>query len=64
MARKELEKALWPDGTFIEFDQGLDAAIKEARRALRDSPCNPRLIETVPRRGYRFMLHRRRTTHP
>lgn len=55
VTRKELEKALWPDGTFIEFDQGLNAAIKKARHALRDSPRNPRFIETVPRRGYRFI---------
>lgn len=55
VTRKELEKALWPDGTFIEFDQGLNAAIKKARSALCDSPRNPRFIETVPRRGYRFI---------
>src|SRR5687768_7095966 len=52
-SREELRQALWPAGTFVEFDQGLNTAIKKIRAALRDSADNPRFIETIPRKGYR-----------
>jgi TolB-like protein len=46
---------IWPADTFVDFDQGLSSAIKRLREALSDSPENPRFIETIPRRGYRFI---------
>src|SRR5215472_2187345 len=53
--REELQRALWPADTFVEFDQGLNTAIKKLRLALGDSSDNPRFIETLPRKGYRFI---------
>src|SRR5712692_6461122 len=55
VTREELQKALWPADTFIEFDQGVNTAIKKIRQALGDSAENPRFIETLPRKGYRFI---------
>src|SRR6202008_4540560 len=55
VAREELQKRLWPDGTFVDFEQGLNAAVKRLREVLDDSADTPHLIETLPRRGYRFM---------
>jgi DNA-binding winged helix-turn-helix (wHTH) protein len=55
VSRDELVQKLWPDGTFVEFDRGLNAAINRLRRVLADSAENPRYIETVARRGYRFI---------
>ncbi len=56
VTREEVQKKLWPDGTFVDFDEGLDSALKKLRYALGDSAQNPTFIETIPRRGYRFML--------
>lgn len=55
VSREELQTALWPDASFGEFDQGLNTAVKKVRQALGDSADNPRFIETVPRKGYRFI---------
>src|SRR6267143_3660342 len=55
VTREELRQAIWPAGTFVEFDVGLDAAIHKLRSALGDSAENPWLVETLPRRGYRFI---------
>jgi Tol biopolymer transport system component/DNA-binding winged helix-turn-helix (wHTH) protein len=55
VTREELRKRLWPADTFVDFDHGLNAAIKRLRDALGDSAENPRFVETVTRRGYRFM---------
>ncbi|HUL02393.1 MAG TPA: winged helix-turn-helix domain-containing protein [Gemmatimonadales bacterium] len=55
VTREELRLAIWPAGTFVEFDMGLDAAIHKLRSALGDSAETPRLVETLPRRGYRFI---------
>jgi DNA-binding winged helix-turn-helix (wHTH) protein/Tol biopolymer transport system component len=55
VGREELCASLWPDGTYIDFDEGLNTAIKKLRHALGDSAENPVFIETVPRRGYRFV---------
>src|ERR671919_2445808 len=58
VTREELRAILWPGQTFIDdFDQGLNAAVKRLRDALGDSADNPQFIETVPRRGYRFIAH-------
>lgn len=53
--REELQKALWPADTFVEFDQAVNTAIKKIRQALGDSAENPRFVETLPRKGYRFI---------
>ena len=55
VTREELQKRLWPDGTFVEFDKGLNTAVKKLRQALLDSADSPVYIETLPRRGYRFI---------
>jgi TolB-like protein/DNA-binding winged helix-turn-helix (wHTH) protein len=55
VTREDLRQAIWPAGTFVEFDLGVDAAIHKLRTALGDSAENPRLVETLPRRGYRFI---------
>src|SRR5947208_853327 len=55
VTREDLRQAIWPAGTFVEFDVGLEAAIHKLRSALGDSAENPRLVETLPRRGYRFI---------
>jgi eukaryotic-like serine/threonine-protein kinase len=55
MSREQLVQQLWPDGTFVDFDQSLNKAVNRLREALGDSAEQPRLIETLPRRGYRFI---------
>src|SRR5207244_6147673 len=55
VTREELQKKLWPWDTFVDFDHGLGSAINKLREALGDSADNPRFIETLPRRGYRFI---------
>ncbi len=55
VTRESLQKRLWPPGTFVDFEQGLNAAVKRLREVLDDSAETPRLIETLPRRGYRFI---------
>ena len=55
VAREELQKKLWPADTFVDFDHGLNKAINKIREALGDSADSPRFVETVPRRGYRFL---------
>jgi TolB-like protein/DNA-binding winged helix-turn-helix (wHTH) protein/tetratricopeptide (TPR) repeat protein len=53
--REELRKKLWPNDTFVDFDHGVNIAVNKLRDALGDSPEKPRFIETLPRRGYRFI---------
>jgi TolB-like protein/DNA-binding winged helix-turn-helix (wHTH) protein/Tfp pilus assembly protein PilF len=55
VTRDEIQEKLWPANTYVEFDDGLNTAIKKLRLALGDTADNPRFIETVPRRGYRFV---------
>jgi DNA-binding winged helix-turn-helix (wHTH) protein len=55
VTREEIRQKLWSADTFVEFDDGLNNAIKKLRAALSDAADNPRFIETVPRRGYRFL---------
>jgi DNA-binding winged helix-turn-helix (wHTH) protein len=55
LTRTELQSRLWPADTFVDFEHGVNAAIQTLRRALCDSHKNPRYIETLPRRGYRFI---------
>ena len=55
VAREDLRQKLWPADTFVDFDHSLNAAINKLREALGDSASSPRFIETLPRRGYRFI---------
>jgi DNA-binding winged helix-turn-helix (wHTH) protein len=55
VARKDLQKRLWPEDTFVDFDHSLNTAIKKLRQALNDDKKKPRFIETLPKRGYRFI---------
>ena len=52
VSREELQRRLWPEDTFADFDNGLNTAISKLREALGDSAGQPRFLETVPRRGY------------
>src|SRR4051812_26832230 len=55
VTREELRLRLWPSDTFVDFDHSLNTTINKLREALGDSASNPRFIETLPRRGYRFL---------
>jgi TolB-like protein/tetratricopeptide (TPR) repeat protein len=55
VTREELCSRLWPNGTFVDFEHSLNAAVKRLRAALGDEAGNPRFVETLPRRGYRFI---------
>jgi len=55
VTRDELRQRLWPDGTFVDFEHGLNAVINRLRETLGDSAESPRFIQTVPRRGYRLI---------
>ena len=55
VTREELHRKLWPTDTFVNFEHGLNSAVKRLRLALSDSADNPRFVETLPRRGYRFI---------
>ena len=55
VTRDELRERLWPQGTYVDFEHSLNAAVKRLRNALGDEADNPRFVETLPRRGYRFI---------
>jgi DNA-binding winged helix-turn-helix (wHTH) protein len=55
VTRREIEQRLWPDGTSVDFEHSVNAAIRRLRVALDDDALEPRFVETVPRRGYRFV---------
>jgi TolB-like protein/DNA-binding winged helix-turn-helix (wHTH) protein/Tfp pilus assembly protein PilF len=55
VTREELRNRLWPSDTFVDFDHGLNNAVMRLREVLGDSSENPRFVETIPRRGYRFI---------
>jgi TolB-like protein/DNA-binding winged helix-turn-helix (wHTH) protein len=55
VTREELHGKLWPADTFVNFEHGLNVAVKRLRQALNDSAANPRFVETLPKRGYRFI---------
>src|SRR5215475_5611129 len=55
VTREEVRAALWPDGSFVDFEHGVNTAIKKVRFALGDSADNPRFVQTLPRKGYRFI---------
>ena len=55
VTREELRQSVWPADTFVDFEHGLNTAVNKVREVLRDSASDPRFIETLPRRGYRFI---------
>src|SRR3974390_892917 len=55
VTREQLRSTLWPADTFVDFETGLNTTIKRLRETLGDSAENPTFIETVPKRGYRFI---------
>src|SRR6185436_6069996 len=55
LTRDELRDRLWPDGTFVDFEHGLNAAVKRLRSVLGDNAERPRFVETLHRRGYPFI---------
>ena len=55
MTREELRQRLWDHDTYVDFDHSLNISINKLRDALGDSAANPRFIETLPRKGYRFL---------
>ena len=55
VTREEIQARLWPDDTFVDFDKSLNTAAQKVRQALGDSAETPRFVETIPRRGYRFV---------
>jgi TolB-like protein len=55
VTREELRQKLWPTDTYVDFDHGLNAAVNKLREALGDSAGSPRYVETLPRKGYRFI---------
>jgi TolB-like protein/pimeloyl-ACP methyl ester carboxylesterase len=61
VTREELHRRLWPADTFVDFEHGLNATVKRLRTALGDSAESPRFVETLPRRGYRFVATVQRT---
>ena len=56
VTRDELREKLWPKDTFVDFDNSLNSAVSRLREVLGDSAASPRFIETVPRKGYRFVV--------
>src|SRR3990172_11226014 len=55
VTREDVKKKLWAEDTFVDFEHGLNIAINKIREALGDSAENPRFVETLPKRGYRFI---------
>ncbi|SRR6266702_3147468 len=55
LTREEISRELWPDGTFVDYEHGVNSAVNRIREALRDTASSPRFIETLARRGYRFI---------
>ena len=55
LTREEISRELWPDGTFVDYEHGVNSAVNRIREALGDKASNPRFVETLARRGYRFV---------
>jgi len=56
VTRGEIQRGIWPDNTFVDFDNGLRVAVRKLREALGDDAENPRYVETIPKRGYRLLV--------
>jgi cholera toxin transcriptional activator len=55
LTREDISRELWPDGTFVDYEHGVNSAVNRIREALGDTAGNPRFVETLARRGYRFV---------
>ena len=55
LTREEISRELWPDGTFVDYEHGVNSAVNRIREALGDTAGSPRFVETLARRGYRFV---------
>jgi DNA-binding winged helix-turn-helix (wHTH) protein len=55
LTREQIARELWPDGTFVDYEHGLNSAVNRIREALGDTASSPRFVETLARRGYRFV---------
>src|SRR5580693_8181146 len=55
LTREEIARELWPDGTFVDYEHGVNSAVNRIREALGDAASSPRFVETLARRGYRFV---------
>lgn len=64
LTREEICLELWPDGTFVDYEHGVNSAVNRLREALGDKAANPRFVETVARRGYRFVAPVERIGEP
>ncbi len=60
VSREDLRQQIWSEGTFVDFERGLNFCIAQIRSALGDTADSPRFIETLPRRGYRFIAPSRK----
>jgi len=61
LSREEIAQSIWSDGTFVDYEHGLNSAVNRIREALGDTASNPRFVETLARRGYRFIAPVQRT---
>ncbi len=64
VTRDELQLALWPGGEHLDYDRGINKAVNRLREVLRDDPKSPRFVETIPKRGYRFIATVQRLERP
>src|SRR5450759_2479194 len=64
VTREQIQKHLWPDNTFVDFDNAINSAVRKLREALGDTAENPRFVETLARRGYRFLVPVSTRTEP
>ena len=64
VTREEMQKRLWPADTFVDFDHSVNTAVKKLRQALGDDQKKPRFVETLPKRGYRFLATVKGTVGP
>src|ERR1039458_2263181 len=64
VTREQIQKHLWPDNTFVDFDNAINSAVRKLRDALGDTAENPRFVETLARRGYRFIAPVSTRTEP
>src|SRR3954468_3319677 len=62
VTREQIRRRLWPDGTFVDFDRAINKAVSELRDVLGDSASEPRFVETLSKRGYRFIYSVERTS--
>ena len=64
VTREQIQQKLWPDNTYVDYENAINSAIRKLREALNDSSDNPRFVETLPRRGYRFVAPVTQKTGP